>query len=101
MNRRNPSRGGGAIAVWSDETGVRGRPSRRADAPSQDEDAFNPRTVITIAHRLSTIRNASRIVVLAQGRIIEEGDFRSLTARNGAFARMVAAQNTGDDYLHV
>jgi ABC-type multidrug transport system fused ATPase/permease subunit len=59
------------------------------------------RTVITIAHRLSTIRNADRIVVLDAGRITEEGDFRSLTARGGAFARLVAAQNTGDGFLHI
>ncbi len=57
------------------------------------------RTVITIAHRLSTIRNASRIIVLEAGRISEAGDFKSLLARGGAFARMVAAQNTGDDSL--
>ncbi len=57
------------------------------------------RTVITIAHRLSTIRNASRIIVLHEGRIVEEGDFASLTARGGNFARLVAAQNTGDGFL--
>ncbi len=57
------------------------------------------RTVITIAHRLSTIRNASRIIVLTDGRIVEEGDFASLTARGGAFARLVAAQNTGEGFL--
>lgn len=57
------------------------------------------RTVITIAHRLSTIRNAHRIIVLAAGRITEEGDFATLTAKGGAFARLVAAQNTGDGFL--
>jgi ATP-binding cassette subfamily B protein len=57
------------------------------------------RTVITIAHRLSTIRNASRIIVLAEGRVVEEGNFASLNARGGAFARLVAAQNTGDATL--
>ncbi|WP_438479798.1 ABC transporter ATP-binding protein [Oleiharenicola lentus] len=59
------------------------------------------RTVITIAHRLSTIRNADRIIVLAGGRISEEGDFKTLTASGGAFARLVAAQNTGTDFLHL
>jgi ABC-type multidrug transport system fused ATPase/permease subunit len=58
------------------------------------------RTVITIAHRLSTIRNASRIIVLADGHLSEEGDFRTLLARDGAFARLVAAQNAGDDFIH-
>ncbi len=56
------------------------------------------RTVITIAHRLSTIRNASRIVVLDRGHIAESGDFRSLVARGGAFARLVAAHGA-DDFL--
>jgi ABC-type multidrug transport system fused ATPase/permease subunit len=57
------------------------------------------RTVITIAHRLSTIRNAARIVVLSEGHIVEEGDFASLLARQGVFARLVAAQKSGDDFL--
>ena len=57
------------------------------------------RTVITIAHRLSTIRNAARIVVITDGRIAEEGNFATLSARDGAFARLVAAQNTGDDFI--
>ncbi len=57
------------------------------------------RTVITIAHRLSTIRNATRIIVLAEGRIVEEGDFATLTAGQGPFARLVAAQNTGEGFL--
>jgi ATP-binding cassette subfamily B protein len=57
------------------------------------------RTVITIAHRLSTIRNATRVVVLDGGRILEEGDFNTLIARGGAFARLVAAQDTGQGIL--
>jgi ATP-binding cassette, subfamily B, bacterial len=59
------------------------------------------RTVITIAHRLSTIRNADRIIVLDAGRISEEGDFKSLSARGGAFSRLVAAQNTSDGFIRV
>lgn len=59
------------------------------------------RTVITIAHRLSTIRNAHRIIVLDGGRLIEEGDFKTLIAQGGAFARLVAAQNTSDGFLRV
>jgi len=59
------------------------------------------RTVITIAHRLSTVRNASRIIVLSDGRITEEGDFAALSTRGGAFARLVAAQNTGDGFLRL
>jgi ABC-type multidrug transport system fused ATPase/permease subunit len=57
------------------------------------------RTVITIAHRLTTIRNATRILVLAEGRIIEEGNFEKLIAQNGAFARLVATQNRGNGMI--
>jgi len=53
------------------------------------------RTVITIAHRLSTIRNARHIVVLNEGHLVEQGDYSTLIAQNGAFARLVAAQNGG------
>jgi len=49
------------------------------------------RTTFVIAHRLSTVRSADRIVVLNEGRIVEQGGFRELVAQGGAFARMVEA----------
>ncbi|MEY3773656.1 MAG: hypothetical protein RLZZ129_436 [Verrucomicrobiota bacterium] len=57
------------------------------------------RTVITIAHRLSTIKNADRIVVLRQGVIIEEGNFKELNARGGVFSQLIAAQSAGSEFL--
>ncbi len=48
------------------------------------------RTVITVAHRLSTIRHADRIVVLHEGRIVEQGSFVQLSAAGGHFARLLA-----------
>jgi ABC-type multidrug transport system fused ATPase/permease subunit len=45
-------------------------------------------TTIVIAHRLSTIKAMDKIVVLGQGKIIEQGSFDDLLARDGAFARM-------------
>jgi ABC-type multidrug transport system fused ATPase/permease subunit len=57
------------------------------------------RTVITIAHRLSTIKNADRIIVLRDGLIVEEGNFRELDARGGVFAQLIAAQSTGAEFL--
>jgi ATP-binding cassette subfamily B protein len=50
------------------------------------------RTTIAIAHRLSTLRNANRIVVMDQGRIMEEGAHGELLDRNGAYARLHQAQ---------
>lgn len=46
------------------------------------------RTVIVIAHRLSTIRYADRIVVMDQGRVVEQGDFDGLLKQGGHFARL-------------
>ena len=54
------------------------------------------RTVITIAHRLSTIAHADRIVVLEDGRIVEEGDHDSLLARNGRYASLWHRQAAED-----
>ena len=50
------------------------------------------RTCFVIAHRLSTVRNADSILVFDQGRIVEQGNFTELMARNGRFAALVATQ---------
>jgi ATP-binding cassette subfamily B protein len=50
------------------------------------------RTTIVIAHRLATVRAADRIVVMDEGRIVEEGTHRSLTARGGLYARLARLQ---------
>ncbi|MEH6774176.1 MAG: ABC transporter ATP-binding protein/permease [Cereibacter changlensis] len=55
------------------------------------------RTVITIAHRLSTIADADRIVVLEEGRIIEEGRHDALLAQGGRYAAMWARQSSEEE----
>ena len=52
------------------------------------------RTALVIAHRLSTIADANEIIVLDQGRIVERGSHADLLARQGAYARMWALQQT-------
>lgn len=50
------------------------------------------RTSIVIAHRLSTIENADVIIVMDQGRIVEQGDHHTLLAQNGAYAQLYKLQ---------
>jgi ATP-binding cassette, subfamily B, bacterial len=49
-------------------------------------------TRIVIAHRLSTIRHADLILVMDDGRLVEQGSHEELIARNGVYASLVAAQ---------
>ncbi len=51
------------------------------------------RTIIAIAHRLSTIRNADKILVIEEGRLIEEGTHDELIALGGRYARMNRIQS--------
>lgn len=59
------------------------------------QSAFLNRTNIVIAHRLSTIRRADRILVMDQGRIVEEGTHEALMARQGLYCHLQTLQNGG------
>ena len=60
------------------------------------------RTSIIIAHRLSTIEKADKIIVMDQGKIVEEGTHSALLAKNGYYATLYNAQvkHTGSDKNH-
>ena len=56
------------------------------------DEVMKNRTTFVIAHRLSTVRNATRILVLHDGRIVESGSFDELVAKGGRFAELARAQ---------
>ena len=61
----------------------------------QLEGLMEGRTVIAIAHRLSTLARMDRVVVLDQGRIVEQGTHAALLAAQGAYARLWQRQSGG------
>jgi len=58
-------------------------------------DLMQGKTVIAIAHRLSTIAAMDRLIVLDQGAIIEQGDHKTLLAKNGLYAQLWKHQSGG------
>ncbi|BDA82710.1 multidrug ABC transporter ATP-binding protein [Aureimonas sp. SA4125] len=82
-----------AVLILDEATSALDTETERAIQASLAELARG-RTTLIIAHRLSTVRHADRIVVVADGRIVEEGSHTALLARGGAYARLVAAQDT-------
>jgi len=79
------------IWVFDEATSALDTESERIVQQSIDQ-WHGQKTLILIAHRLSTIRNADRIYVLADGRVVESGRHDELIARGGLYAGMVSAQ---------
>ena len=55
-------------------------------------NATKGKTVIVIAHRMRTIENADKVIVLNEGKVVEEGNPQELIKKNGQFTKMVSLQ---------
>ncbi|MDP1778103.1 MAG: ABC transporter, partial [Brevundimonas sp.] len=60
------------------------------------DQAMQGRTTIVIAHRLATVLRADRIVVMEDGRVVQEGTHQSLMAQGGLYARLAELQFRAD-----
>ena len=84
------------ILLLDEATSALDENSQRAVQRTLDELLkVNTRTTILVAHRLSTVAIADLIVVIDHGRIVEMGTFQELTAKDGAFAKLLRAQERG------
>ena len=57
----------------------------------------HPCTQVISAHRLRTVRHADTLLVLDQGRIIEQGSHQELVQRNGHYANLIRSQLTDEE----
>jgi ATP-binding cassette, subfamily B, multidrug efflux pump len=60
-----------------------------ADILADLRQVLKTRTSLIIAHRIATVKDADHIIVMAEGRVVEQGTHQELIARNGDYARMV------------
>jgi ABC-type multidrug transport system fused ATPase/permease subunit len=84
-----------AILILDEATSALDSESEKLVQDALDRLMTN-RTAIVIAHRLSTIRKADKIIVLQEGKIVEEGNHETLIALNGSYARFVELQNLSE-----
>jgi ATP-binding cassette subfamily B protein len=59
------------------------------------------RTTFAIAHRLATLRNATRLIVLDKGEIVESGTHAELMEKDGEFAKLVRTQSEINEIIGV
>lgn len=75
--------------VILDEATAFADPDNEVKVQTALDELSKDKTVIMIAHRLSTVKNADRIFVLENGKLVEQGNAKELVEKNGIFATML------------
>ena len=83
------------ILIMDEATSALDNESERFIQAAMNE-VMKGRTTFVIAHRLSTIEHADRILVMDEGKIVEQGTHQALLALNGYYTRLHAAQFTNE-----
>lgn len=83
-----------AILLLDEATSALDPHSEGAVQQALDKASKN-RTTVVIAHKLATIKNADNIVVMSQGRIVEQGSHYQLLEKDGVYAKLVRIQDLG------
>lgn len=83
----------GAPVLLLDEATSNLDPESEREVQRALEAVLVGRTALVIAHRLGAVKDAHRLVVLAQGRVVETGSHEELVARGGTYARLWATQH--------
>ncbi len=81
----------GPILVIDEATSALDSESERL-VQEELEHLMEDRTTLVIAHRLSTVRASDRIVVMEDGRIVEQGTHDQLSGNGGLYARLASLQ---------
>ena len=76
-----------SILIFDEATSSLDSQSEKAVISAID-DVSKGKSSVVIAHRLSTVVDADRILVLEQGKVIEQGDHKSLMALDGRYAQL-------------
>ena len=87
-----------APIVFLDEATASLDPENEVLIQSAIDALLKDRTVLVIAHRLQSVMNADDIIVLDNGKIIEQGTHDSLLRRNGRYAALWKSQQTASDW---